>query len=66
MSGPIPGYPLPVQDPNRHEVRADPDEENPHELVLGASEVNAALPPLPPRRPPATTGEQQNGQSEEE
>lgn len=50
MSGSIPGYPLPSQDPNRHEVRADPDEENPHELVLEASEVNPALPPLPERR----------------
>ncbi len=40
----IPGYPLPVHIPA--EVRADPDEDNPHELVLDGSEVNPALPPL--------------------
>ena len=59
MSGPIPGYPVPAQDPNRNEVRADPDEENPHELVLGAGEVNEPLPPLEllARRPePDDTG----------
>ena len=61
MSGSIPGYPLPAQDPNRHEVRADPDEDNPHELVLEASEVNAALPPLPPRRQPETDEDDGNG-----
>ena len=38
------GYPLPVLVPA--EVRGDPDEENPHELVLDGSEVNAGLPPL--------------------
>lgn len=47
MSGPIPGYPVPALDASRNEVRADPDEENPHELVLDASEVSAGLPPLP-------------------
>ena len=43
-SGGVPGYPLPVLVPA--EVRADPDEDNPHELILDASEVNPALPPL--------------------
>ena len=46
-SSQIPGHPTPILDPNQHEVRADPDEENPHELVLDASQVNAGLPPLP-------------------
>lgn len=46
MSGPVPGYPIPIQDPNLHEVRADPDEDNPNELVLEAAEVNEGLPPL--------------------
>ena len=43
-SGGFAGYPLPALEPA--EVRADPDEENPHELVLDGSEVNPALPPL--------------------
>ena len=43
-TGGFPGYPLPVLAPA--EVRGDPDEENPHELVLDGSEVNPALPPL--------------------
>lgn len=51
MTGSIPGYPIPAHDPNRHEVRDDPDEENPNELVLDAGQVAEALPPLPPRRP---------------
>ena len=43
-SGGFPGYPLPVLTPA--EVRADPDDENPNELVLDGTEVNPALPPL--------------------
>ena len=46
----IPGYPFPAQDPNLHEVREDPDEENPHELTLDPQELPPGLPPLPPRR----------------
>ena len=45
MTGQVPGYPIPIQDPNLHEVRANPDEDNPNELVLGAAEVNEGLPP---------------------
>ena len=44
MGDVVPGYPVPVQIPN--EIRPDPDEENPNELVLDASEVSPALPPL--------------------
>ena len=47
------GYPLPVLVPA--EVRADPDEDNPHELVLDGSQVNPALPPLDLIRRPAST-----------
>ena len=43
-NGDFAGYPLPVLVPA--EVRGDPDEENPHELVLDGSEVNPSLPPL--------------------
>lgn len=51
MSSMIPGYPIPSQDPNRHDARPDPDEENPHELVLDASEIHDGLSPWP--HPPA-------------
>ena len=42
----IPGYPIPSQNPNVHDPRPDPDEDNPNELVLDGSEVQPALPPL--------------------
>ena len=48
MSGSIPGYPTPIQEPGVNEARPDPDEENPHELVLEAKDVrDSLLPPLP-------------------
>ena len=48
MSGSIPGYPVPIQEPGINEARNDPDEENPHELVLDAADVRDPLLPLPP------------------
>lgn len=47
MSGSVPGYPTPAQDEGIHELRDDPDAENPNLLVLGADEFPEPLPPLP-------------------
>lgn len=55
MSGSVPGYPTPALDPD--DIRADPDQDNPNELVLEPEEVEATLPPVPAAHPGPDEGE---------
>lgn len=59
MSGSVPGYPTPALDPS--EVRPDPDEDNPNELVLDPTEVEEPLPPLDTTSPHETADQEDDG-----